>query len=179
MAHLTHQYLHPFDTDAEFEAAYSGENYKEPWVSYTIENEEVNYNRETPPGPTPEPGIEFTAHFRFWDNVSGISEVGQYTFNIEEGDMCDDGMGNPFVPVPWDFTAMYNYGEEWDVLGHAKFPLSTRNSSSHNGEPMIVCGGKLAFQYDGNGGDVYLCSQVADGYYYNAENGEIMPEPSL
>ena len=40
------QYLHKFETDSAFEAEYNGEDYKEPWVSLTSENGEVNYNRK-------------------------------------------------------------------------------------------------------------------------------------
>lgn len=39
------QYLHLFETENEFTSAYTGENYNEPWVSYTEENEKVKYNK--------------------------------------------------------------------------------------------------------------------------------------
>ena len=40
------QYIHLFNTDAEHDAAYTRNNsgYTEPWVSYTLENEEVSFN---------------------------------------------------------------------------------------------------------------------------------------
>lgn len=40
------KYLHTFDTDSQFEAEYTGPDYKEPWVSYTRENHEVNFNKQ-------------------------------------------------------------------------------------------------------------------------------------
>ena len=40
------RYLHLFETDASFEESYNGEEYKEPWVSYTKENVEVNYSKK-------------------------------------------------------------------------------------------------------------------------------------
>ena len=40
-------FLHKFETQNEFVSAYTGQEYIEPWVSYTEENEEVNYNKPT------------------------------------------------------------------------------------------------------------------------------------
>lgn len=39
------QYLHLFETEAEYNTARAND-YEEPWVSYTEETEEVNYNKE-------------------------------------------------------------------------------------------------------------------------------------
>ena len=39
------KYLHKFETNSEFSAAYNGEDYLEPWVSVTSENEKVKYNK--------------------------------------------------------------------------------------------------------------------------------------
>ena len=36
------KYVHLFETQADFTAAYNGSEYQEPWVSYTIQNEEVD-----------------------------------------------------------------------------------------------------------------------------------------
>ena len=40
------KYLHYFDDDASFKGQYNGNGYKEPWVSLTEENDEVNYNKK-------------------------------------------------------------------------------------------------------------------------------------
>ena len=49
-------YLHLFETNNEFTEAYYGEDYHEPWVSATIENGEVKYNKgPEPPEPDPMP----------------------------------------------------------------------------------------------------------------------------
>lgn len=40
------KYIHLFETNNEFVSAYSGENYLEPWVSYTEQTDDVNYNKE-------------------------------------------------------------------------------------------------------------------------------------
>ena len=39
------EYIHYFETNSEFEEAYNGEAYAEPWVSYTEQSEKVNYNK--------------------------------------------------------------------------------------------------------------------------------------
>lgn len=39
------QFLHLFETVSAFTEQYNGEDYEEPWVSYTKENTEVNYNK--------------------------------------------------------------------------------------------------------------------------------------
>ena len=38
-------YIHLYETNEEFTAAYNSPNYKEPWLSLTEENMEVNYNK--------------------------------------------------------------------------------------------------------------------------------------
>ena len=38
-------YIHLYETNSEFTAAYNSPNYKEPWLSLTEENMEVNYNK--------------------------------------------------------------------------------------------------------------------------------------
>ena len=39
------KYLHRFDAEEDFNAAYNGEDYIEPWVSYTNESGRVDYNK--------------------------------------------------------------------------------------------------------------------------------------
>lgn len=38
-------YVHLFDTTSQFDGEYNGDAYDEPWLSYTFENEKVNYNK--------------------------------------------------------------------------------------------------------------------------------------
>ena len=45
------KYIHLFETNNEFISAYTGDDYLEPWVSYTEQTDDVNYNKsllETP-----------------------------------------------------------------------------------------------------------------------------------
>ena len=39
------KYLHLFENVSDFNAAYNGADYYEPWVSYTIEDENLHYNK--------------------------------------------------------------------------------------------------------------------------------------
>ena len=41
-------YTHLFETNAQFNAAYTGDSYIEPWVSYTRESNTVAYNKPDP-----------------------------------------------------------------------------------------------------------------------------------
>ena len=38
-------YIHLFSTTAEFDAAYNGTGYTDPWVSYTLESSALTYNK--------------------------------------------------------------------------------------------------------------------------------------
>lgn len=38
-------YIHRYETDAQFQAEFYGPNYKEPWVSYTKQTEKVKFNK--------------------------------------------------------------------------------------------------------------------------------------
>lgn len=39
------KYLHKYETIQEFNDAYNGDAYEEPWVSYTVEDGKVEYNK--------------------------------------------------------------------------------------------------------------------------------------
>lgn len=39
------QYIHLFGATSEFNEAYNGKSYEEPWLSLTEEGEKVNYNK--------------------------------------------------------------------------------------------------------------------------------------
>ncbi len=39
-------YVHLFNTTSQFDGEYNGDAYDEPWLSYTFENEKVNYNKD-------------------------------------------------------------------------------------------------------------------------------------
>lgn len=61
------KYLHLFENVSDFNAAYNGADYYEPWVSYTIEDENLHYNKH----PEDEPfAIEIinNGQISFWTN---------------------------------------------------------------------------------------------------------------
>lgn len=58
------KFINRYQTDAQFQAAYNGDTYIEPWASLTKENDEVNYNKR-----------QFSGWFR----------VGKYDSNFNQG----------------------------------------------------------------------------------------------
>lgn len=40
------RFLHKYQTLSDFNTDYNGSAYQEPWVSYTTQNEQVDYNKE-------------------------------------------------------------------------------------------------------------------------------------
>ena len=42
------KYAHLFQTASDFNAAYNGTGYTEPWVSYIVENSGITYNKPDP-----------------------------------------------------------------------------------------------------------------------------------
>jgi hypothetical protein len=74
------KYLHLYDTESVFQPDYNGSVYHEPWVSLTIENHKVNYNKRT-----------IIPFFHWGNSETGITEnlsssaatvSGQYTTNM-------------------------------------------------------------------------------------------------
>ena len=41
------EYIHLYETEQQFNAEYDGSEYKEPWLSYTESEDEVNYNKKS------------------------------------------------------------------------------------------------------------------------------------
>ena len=74
------KYMHLFETQAEFESAYTGDNYNEPWVSYTIENEETRYNKSER-----EKLLETPLTFKIISGgtINWVASVDTYTKTIE------------------------------------------------------------------------------------------------
>ena len=53
------KYLHLYHTQEQFETAYDGSDYLEPWVSFTEDVERVDYNKQQTPPPLPDPTGEY------------------------------------------------------------------------------------------------------------------------
>ena len=60
------KYIHLFDAASEFNEAYNGSSYEEPWVSYTEEDDKVSYNKVPY-------GLELKKKFGLDDNAWGIA----------------------------------------------------------------------------------------------------------
>ena len=68
------KYIHLFNAQADFETAYNGSSYEEPWVSYTDigQDSHVDYNKGDEPTPT--------------DVLYDLTGLGQYPrFNVGAG----------------------------------------------------------------------------------------------
>lgn len=73
-------YLYRFETDAEFQSAYKGEDYSEPWVSCTDENHQVNYNYK--------PHVTII--------VRGKTGEKEKTFTLQKYTVVDKNTGDPY-----------------------------------------------------------------------------------
>ena len=82
------KYIHYFETNNDFDKEYNTSAYTEPWVSYTEENGEINYNKGVPSGETHE-----------YVEIAGVKWA---TMNL--------GAENP-----WDYGKYYQWG---DVEGY-------------------------------------------------------------
>ena len=79
------KYLHLFENVSDFNAAYNGADYYEPWVSYTIEDENLHYNKH----PEDEP---FTVE---------IINNGRFQFWISDGWEYGEGWEEHLLPKMW------------------------------------------------------------------------------
>ena len=70
------KYIHLYNVDSEFEEDYMGEGYGEPWVSRTLENDEINYNKKE------------TTYYMYWGR-SGTATVKTLS-NVESGTSSGD-----------------------------------------------------------------------------------------
>ena len=104
------QYIHFFETGTEYNTKRSGANYVEPWVSYTDENDKVNYNKteyekllETPltfeiisdgtiwwkngvPDASCQKTIEYKKNNGEWTSITSTSGSGAPEINVTSGD---------------------------------------------------------------------------------------------
>lgn len=101
------KHLHLFDTEADFSAAYKGEGYVEPWVSYTEDVARVKYNKYINPN-----GHEYVdlglPSGTLWATMNiGANTVTGY------GDTFAWGETTPKTTYSWD---NYKYGNADNAL---------------------------------------------------------------
>ena len=143
------KYLHLFSTDNQFQSAYTGEDYKEPWVSYTEEPERVDYNK------TEEEKMPITP-LTFEILSDGVVA---WTFNSTASTSY----------LPWTVWKMHykKNGGELQELG-TEFPSTTSNATSYTDTISVTRGDVIEFidtcetSRNGAGGDTY-CSHSFSG----------------
>ena len=140
------KYIHLFESVEQFNEAYNGQDYEEPWVSYTRESEGFGFNKKTPPTP-PSPELE------------------PLTFNI----LSDGVVGFTFVPMggmpdePTGKTIEYKINDgEWTsltaelVTGDTPYDVNSK-FNVHEGDVVQFRGDNSTYSYF-NSGDEFPCA---------------------
>ena len=101
-------HINLFQTTAEFNAAYNGSSYVEPWVSYTMESSGIVYNKEsgpTPPPPSPYVSMPLTIEITDGEGYIDLAEGlyyklndGEWTYVTGGGSGSGEGDGNNGTP---------------------------------------------------------------------------------
>lgn len=118
------RYLHLYQTQAQFETAYDGTGYSEPWVSFTEDVERVDYNKQQTPPPLPDP----TGEYLTFEIVSGgellwkgSSKTLEYSKNGGEWiSITNSSTGTPISVSPEDvikFRGDSQYGYPGNSFG--------------------------------------------------------------
>lgn len=141
-------YIHLFSTTAEFDAAYNGTGYTDPWVSYTLESSALTYNKDRANGhkfvdlglpsgklwatmnigaSTPEDYGNYYA----WGELTGKSDYSWSTYKF--------GSGSPFSKYDQDGlttlelvddVARIEWGGDWRMPTEADLQELTANTTS-------------------------------------------------
>ena len=141
-------YIHLFDTTAEFDAAYNGTGYTDPWVSYTLESSALTYNKDRTNGheyvdlglpsgklwATMNIGAtspEDYGNYYAWGELSGKSDYSWNTYKF--------GSASPFTKYDQDGlttlelvddVARTEWGGDWRMPTEADFQELTDNTTS-------------------------------------------------
>lgn len=95
-------YVHLFNTASQFDGEYNGDAYDEPWLSYTFENEKVNYNKTEKEKLI---GEELTfevlsdGYINFKASTSAITKTVQYKKNDGEWTDIESSTGGTQIAV--------------------------------------------------------------------------------
>lgn len=117
------EYIHLFETTSEFSGNYNGSAYAEPWVSYTLENTHVDYNKSEKEKLLGMPlTFEFMAGGNFaWSETLGSQNEVSYRFN--------DG---PWISAGSGFSLTVASGDTIQIKG-------TAVSATYDTESPITC----------------------------------------
>ncbi len=82
------RFLHRYQTLSDFNTDYNGSAYQEPWVSYTTQNEQVDYNKIK---------VIFTFHI----DISHSSFSGPEDYQAEEGMTWGEWVNSEYNTANW------------------------------------------------------------------------------
>ena len=109
--------IHLYRTESEFEEVYDGEGYVEPWLSYTRQTGDVNYNKTYTINVY---GADYTHSYgldqTFWNDSVSHDPIATYTItDPDDLKSCEwftgirDGIGAELI------VGSYTYGETFNV----------------------------------------------------------------
>ena len=136
-------YIHLYETNSEFTEAYNSPNYKEPWLSLTEENMEVNYNKPKLIDFSTEPltfNILSAGTINWEADVSSIAKTIEYKLNSNEWTSITSNTGSsaPTITVnPGDKLQLRGNNAQYGA--YSKFGLS-----------CSYFGGSALFEAEGN-----------------------------
>ena len=147
------KYIHLFETQSQFEAVYNDDQaYEEPWVSYTTQEDRVDYNKSDEPTPVcdyyliydatqytdsvqagPVNAFGYDNVIKLWEPIDGDLDVSGFnpsmlptTVSVTINNL--NGQGNNVTRV-WNFPAVSDWGED-KLCG---FPFTAQD---FNEEPL-------------------------------------------
>ena len=124
-------YIHLYKTNEEFTAAYNSPNYKEPWLSLTEENMEVNYNKP-----------KLTAIT--FNSITWVSDV-PATGGTATKDNCEFK-----VYAKYDNGTSVDISSDATVTGTLVVPSSTEGQRHEIEQPLILTASYSGFTATGN-----------------------------
>ena len=151
------KYIHSFETVSAFTEEYTGSGYTEPWVSYTKENQKVDYNRV--------PVVTLINQWDYWDEDEGAVTTSTTITVRNLAISCSDlwafsGARKPLTDsCSLAITVEDKDGNQIYYSGGPKYPSGY--------DTMTDCE-KCDYYYNEH--------EISDGeYMYNIANGKFIP----
>lgn len=139
------EYIHKFNTTSDFESAYGGSSYKEPWISLTISNNQINYNKlkyvdlGLPSGilwatcnlgaSSPEQRGDYYAWGEITPNKDTAYTWNNYTFGTNSNLTKYNTTDNKLVLEPEDDAGHVVLGGQWHIPTKAQLEELITNTS--------------------------------------------------
>lgn len=134
------KFLHLYDAISAFTQDYNGEAYVEPWVSYTEENEHVDYNKvplikriwETYGNQNPYPDLVAVVQMgNYYGPADVLLRKGTGVFNVTAGTIAN-------VPVKQNYVVNQYTGEEEGLKFVSASELSDSDIATTEGNVGLV-----------------------------------------